>query len=97
MPVILNSHDWPAAFDKLDPTMVAVKCIKIGIKKQLGERVYRLHEWQENGSENLPENMSIPLSNHGSPQGSLIGQLFYIIGSDYVGIENQRQEQTQIY
>ena len=61
--VILNSHDWSAAFDKLDPTMVAVKCIKIGIKKQLGESAYRLHEWQEN--------MSIPLSNHGSPTRKL--------------------------
>ena len=30
--VILNSHDWSAAFDKLDTTMAAGKCIKIGIK-----------------------------------------------------------------
>ena len=31
----LNSYDWSAAFDKLDPTKVAVKCIDIGIRSSI--------------------------------------------------------------
>ena len=33
--VVLNSYDWSAAFDKLDPTKVAVKFINIGIRSSL--------------------------------------------------------------
>ena len=35
MVVIFTSYDWSAVFDKLDPTMVAVKGIKIGIRSSL--------------------------------------------------------------
>ena len=33
--VIMSSYDWSAAFDKLDPTKVAIKCIKIGIRSSI--------------------------------------------------------------
>ena len=33
--VVLNSYDWNAAFDKLDPTEVTHKCIKLGVKSRI--------------------------------------------------------------
>ena len=33
--IILNSYDWSGAFDRLDPTEVAVKFIKKGIRSSI--------------------------------------------------------------
>ena len=30
--VILSSYDWKGAFERIDPTLVAVKIIKLGIQ-----------------------------------------------------------------
>ena len=32
---VLNSYDWSGAFDRLDPTKVAIKCVKIGIRSSV--------------------------------------------------------------
>ena len=33
--VVLNSYDWSGAFDRLDPTTVTLKCIKLGIRSSV--------------------------------------------------------------
>ena len=33
--VVLNSYDWSNAFDRLDPTIVAFKCISMGIRSSI--------------------------------------------------------------
>jgi hypothetical protein len=33
--IILNSYDWKGAFDRLDPTLVTIKCIKLGIRSSI--------------------------------------------------------------
>ena len=32
---MLNSYDWKSAFDKLDPTIVAAKCYKLGKRSNI--------------------------------------------------------------
>ena len=80
--VILNSYDWSAAFDRLDPTKVTLKCIKLKIRSSI---VKILIDFL-NGRKMQVKMNGCTSSSHdligGSPQGSLIGQLLYIIGSD---------------
>ena len=85
--VILKSYDWQGAFDRLDPTIVTVKCIKLGIRSSI---VTILIDFL------TERKMQVTLNKHtstshdligGGPQGSLIGQLLYIIGSDDVAEE----------
>ena len=33
--VVLCSYDWSAAFERLDPTKVTLKCIKLGIRSSI--------------------------------------------------------------
>ena len=92
MVVIFNSYDWSAAFDKLDPTMVAVKCIKIGIRRSL---VKVLIDFMTGRKMEVKMNQKTSAPNYligGAPQESLIGQLLYIIGSDDVAIEIQDKD-----
>ena len=80
--VIMNSYDWKGAFDRLDPTKVTVKCIQLGIRSSIVRVLIDFMSQRK---------MQVKMNNHtsssydligGSPQGSLIGQLLYIIGSD---------------
>ena len=85
--VIMNSYDWNAAFDKLDPTKVAIKCIKIGIRSSITKILIdfmnqRKMQVKMNGQSSTPYDLI-----GGSPQGSILGQLLYIIGSDDVSEE----------
>ena len=85
--VILNSYDWSAAFYKLDPTMVAFKCIKICIRSSLVKVVI---DFMTDRKMEVKMNQQTSASHDligGAPQGSLIGQLLYIIGSDDVAME----------
>ena len=85
--VIFNSYDWSAAFDKLDATMIALKCIKIGIRSSL---VKVLIDFMTDRKMEVKMNQQTSASHDligGAPQGSLIGQLLYIIGSDDVAME----------
>ena len=82
--VVLNSYDWSSAFDKLDPTKVAVKCINIGIRSSL---VKILIDFMNGRKMEVKMNQHSSKSHDligGSPQGSILGQLLYIIGSDDV-------------
>ena len=82
--VIMNSYDWKSAFDKLDPTEVAIKCVKIGIRSSITKILIdfmneRKMEVKMNGYSSTSYDLI-----GGSPQGSILGQLLYIIGSDDV-------------
>jgi hypothetical protein len=77
--VVLNSYDWSSAFDKLDPTKVAVKCINIGIRSSL---VKILIDFMNGRTMEVKMNQHSSKSHNllgGSPQGSILGQLLYII------------------
>ena len=90
--VILNSYDWSSAFDKLDPTIVAVKCINLGIRSSL---VNILIDFMNERKMQIKMNKHTSTSHDligGGPQGSLIGQLLYIIGSDDVAHEVQEED-----
>ena len=80
--VILNSYDWSAAFDRLDPTKVTLKCIKLKIRSSIVNILINIL----NGRKMQVKMNGCTSSSHdligGSPQGSLIGQLLHIIGSD---------------
>ena len=80
--VIMNSYDWKGAFDRLDPTKVTVKCIKLGIRSSIVRILIDfMNERKMQVKMNNTTSSSYDLIG-GSPQGSLIGQLLYIIGSD---------------
>ena len=72
--VILKSYDWKGAFDRLDPTLVTIKCIKLGIRSSiikilidfLSDRKMQVKMNQHTSSYDLIG---------GGPQGSIIGQL----------------------
>ena len=80
--IILNSYDWKGAFDRLDPTLVTIKGIKLGIRSSIVRiLIYFMSERKMQVKMNNKTTSSYDLIG-GSPQGSLIGQLLYIIGSD---------------
>ena len=80
--IILNSYDWKGAFDRLDPTLVTIKCIKLGIRSSIVRILIDfMSERKMQVKMNNKTSSSYDLIG-GSPQGSLIGQLLYIIGSD---------------
>ena len=83
----MNSYDRNAAFNKLDLTKVAIKCIKIGIRSSITKILIdfmnqRKMQVKMNGQSSTPYDLI-----GGSPQGSILGQLLYIIGSDDVSEE----------
>ena len=80
--VILSSYDWSGAFDRIDPTKFAVKMINLGIRSSIAKIIIDFLNERK---------MEVKMNNHtsthfdlvgGGPQGSLIGQLIYIISSD---------------
>ena len=82
MAVILSSYDWSGAFDRIDPTKFAVKMINLGIRSSIAKVIIDFLNERK---------MEVKMNNHtsthfdlvgGGPQGSLIGQLIYIISSD---------------
>ena len=80
--VILKSYDWQGAFDRLDPTKVTIKCINIGIRSSVVKILIDfLNERKMEVKMNQKTSSSYDLIG-GGPQGSLIGQVLYIIGSD---------------
>ena len=85
--IVMSSYDWNAAFDKLDPTKVAIKCIKIGIRSSITKILIDfMNERKMQVKMNGQSSKSYDLIG-GSPQGSILGQLLYIIGSDDVSEE----------
>ena len=85
--VVLKSYDWSGAFDRLDPTNVTTKCIKLGIRSSIIKILIDfLNERKMQVKMNQHTSSSYDLIG-GGPQGSLIGQLLYIIGSDDVAEE----------
>ena len=80
--VVLSSYDWSGAFDRIDPTKFAVKMINLGVRSSIAKVVIDFLNERK---------MEVKMNNHtsthfdlvgGGPQGSLIGQLIYIISSD---------------
>ena len=82
--IFLKSYDWKVAFDGLDPTIVIMKCIRLGIRSSVVKVIIDfLNERKMEVTLNKYTSKSYDLIG-GGPQGSLIGQLLYIIGSDDV-------------
>ena len=80
--VVLSSYDWKGAFDRIDPTTIAVKMIKLGLRSSIVKIIIdflheRKMEVKMNRYTSTPHNLI-----GGGPQGSLVGQLLYIIASD---------------
>ena len=80
--VILKSYDWSGAFDRLDPTKVAIKAIKLGIRSSIVKVLIdfmnqRKMQVKMNGFKSTILDLV-----GGGPQGSILGQLLFIIGSD---------------
>ena len=82
--VVLNSYDWKGAFDRLDPTEVTLKLIKLGVRSSVISVIIDFLRDRK---------MQVKMNGHtstildlvgGGPQGSIIGQLLYIVGSDDV-------------
>ena len=79
--VILNSYDWSAAFDRLDPTSIALKLIKLGVRSSVVKVLIDfLNERKMEVKMNGKVSTILDLIG-GGPQGSILGQLLYIIGS----------------
>ena len=90
--VILKSYDWSGAFDRLDPTSVAKKLIKLGIRSSIVKILIdfmtdRKMEVKMNGKRSSTHNLV-----GGGPQGSILGQLLYIIGSDDAAYEEEEDD-----
>ena len=93
--IILSSYDWSAAFDKLDPTEVTMKCIKLGIRSSI---INVIIDFMSDRKMQVKMNQKTSSSHDligGAPQGSLIGQLLYIIGSDDVAAEVEDENKFQ--
>ena len=80
--MFLSSYDWKGAFDRLNPTEVAVKMIKLGLRSCIGKIIIDFSNERK---------MEVKMNKHtsttydligGGPKGSLIGQLLYIIASN---------------
>ena len=80
--IILKAYDWSGVFDQLDPTKVAFKAIKLGITSSIVKILtdflnQRKIQVQMNGHKSKILDLV-----GGGPQGSILGQLLFIIGSD---------------
>jgi hypothetical protein len=84
VPVIVKSYDWSRAFERLDPTEVTLKCIRLGVRSSIVKILIDfLNERKMQVKLNQHTSLSFDLVG-GAPQGSIIGMLLYIIGSDDV-------------
>ena len=84
LPIVMISYDCKSALDKLDSTEVAIKCIIIGnrsiiTKIMIGLMNERKMQVKMNGYSSTSYNII-----WGFSQGSIFGQLLYIVGSDNV-------------
>ena len=94
--VILSSYDWKGAFERIDPTLVAIKMINLGIRSSIVKVVIDfLRDRKMLVKMNKEESESFDLIG-GGPQGSLVGQLLYLIASDDVA-EDIPEEDTFKY
>jgi hypothetical protein len=85
--VVLSSYDWKGAFDRLDPTLVTLKMINMGVRSSIVRVIIDfLNERKMELKMNGKTSSTLDLVG-GGPQGSLIGQLLYIVGSDDVAQE----------
>ena len=90
--VILNSYDWSGAFDRVDPTEVAIKLVKVGIRSSIVKVLIDfLNERKMIVKMNGNTSSTLDLIG-GGPQGSIIGQLLYIIASDDVAEDTPEDE-----
>ena len=80
--VILSSYDWKGAFDRLDPTEVAKKMIKLGLRSSIVKVIIDFLNERKMEVKMNKRTSTIHDLIGGGPQGSLIGQLLYIIASD---------------
>jgi hypothetical protein len=82
--VILSSYDWKGAFDRVDPTNVIRKLILLGVRSSLvNVLIDFLNERKMQVKMNGKTSSNLDLIG-GGPQGSIIGQLLYIIASNDV-------------
>jgi hypothetical protein len=89
--VVLSSYDWKGAFDRLDPTNVISKVILVGVRASIVNVIIDyLNQRKMKVKMNGKESTILGLVG-GGPQGSLIGQLLYIIASNDV-IESVPEE-----
>ena len=91
--IVLNSYDWSGAFDRLDPTIVTLKCIKLGIRSSVAKVLIDfINERKMQVKMNKATSTSYDMVGE-SPQGSLLGQLLYVIGSDDVAQDVPEEDQ----
>ena len=89
---ILSSYDWSGAFDRVDPTLAAIKLVKIGIRSSIVKVLIDfLNERKMTVKMNGEQSSTLGLIG-GGPQGSVIGQLLYIIASDDVAEDTPEDE-----
>ena len=77
--VLLSSYDWKGAFNRLDPTMVATKLIKMGIRSSIVKVLIDFLIDRKMKLKMNQETSSVLNLVGGGPQGSLIGQLFILL------------------
>ena len=94
--VVLCSYDWSAAFDRLDPTKVTLKCIKLGIRSSIVKVLIDFLKDRKMKVKFNQQTSSLHDLTGGSPQGSILGQLLYIIGSDDA-VENLEEDDKYQY
>ena len=89
---IISSCDWSGAFDRVDPTLAAIKLVKIGIRSSIVKVLIDfLNERKMTVKMNGEQSSTLGLIG-GGPQGSVIGQLLYIIASDDVAEDTPEDE-----
>ena len=90
--VIASFVDWRGAFDRQDPTITINKFIKFGVRSSLVPvLIDYLRNRQMKVKLNGEESESHGLIG-GSPQGTLIGQMLYIGGSDDAASEINNED-----
>jgi len=93
--VMVSFADWRGAFDRQDPTITISKLIKLGVRSSLvpilidylRDRKMRV---KMNGVESHQKHLI-----GGSPQGTILGQLFYIGASDDAAIEIKEEDKLK--
>ena len=81
--VIAAFVDWAAAFDRQDPTLAIKRFIEIGVRPSIiPSLVSYLDGRRMRVKFNGEESDVIPLIG-GGPQGTLIGQLMYLVQTNY--------------
>ena len=92
--VMVSFADWRGAFDRQDPTITISKLIQLGVRSSLVPILIdylrnRKMKVTMNGAESEQKSLI-----GGSPQGTLLGQLFYIGASDDAA--NEIEEENKL-